>query len=177
METKKPRKPRKDRRPASERFWEKAKKTDTCWLWTAGRTRCGYGHFKEIATGTQLKWTRAHRFAYEELVGPIPDGLVLDHMCHQPLCVNPDHLRAVTQSENARNRSGLMKTNTSGYSGVSFNKASKKYHAKVFFEGKQFHLGFFEDPREASKAVERKRAELYPAPPVVEGVQIAGESR
>jgi hypothetical protein len=43
-----------------------------------------------------------HRFAYELLVGPIPAGLVLDHLCRNRLCVNPNHLEPVTNSENPR---------------------------------------------------------------------------
>lgn len=45
---------------------------------------------------------RAHRFAYELVKGPIPEGLTLDHLCNVPLCVNPDHLEPVTLSENIR---------------------------------------------------------------------------
>ena len=46
--------------------------------------------------------SRAHRAIYEEMVGPIPDGLVLDHLCSVRNCVNPEHLEPVTQAENAR---------------------------------------------------------------------------
>ena len=160
------RKLRKDRRPATERFWEKVDKTDFCWMWTAAKTKCGYGNFKEIASGTQKKWVRAHRFAYEERVGPIPEGLVIDHLCHEPACVNPDHLRAVTHTENMHNLRGPGKANTSGFSGVSYNKAKRKYRAYLRREGKQIHLGFFDDPAEASKAVERKRREISPIPSI-----------
>lgn len=66
-----------------------------CWLWTAGTDPKGYGDFW---SGTNS--IRAHRFAYELYKGPIPDGLVLDHLCRVPCCVNPDHLEAVTHREN-----------------------------------------------------------------------------
>jgi hypothetical protein len=81
-----------------DRFWAKVERTDTCWLWTAstdGRGR--YGSF-----GVHGRLVRAHRFAYELLVGPIPDGLVLDHLCSVTRCVNPAHLEPVTQAENNR---------------------------------------------------------------------------
>lgn len=67
-----------------------------CWLWSAYRDRNGYGRFQ----GPHGKW--AHRFSYETFVGQIPDGLVLDHLCRNPACCNPDHLEPVTQAENVR---------------------------------------------------------------------------
>lgn len=80
------------------RFWAKVDKTETCWLWTAAiRRRSGYGVFSH-----QARTMLAHRFAYELLVGPIPDGLVIDHLCRVRHCVNPDHLEPVTQRENLR---------------------------------------------------------------------------
>lgn len=78
------------------RFWAKVDKGPDCWLWT-GCVVNRYGQFK--TNGQQFQ---AHRWAWEELRGPIPDGLVLDHLCRRPLCVNPDHLEVVTQRENIR---------------------------------------------------------------------------
>lgn len=87
-----------ERRPVAERFWEKVDKTGSCWIWTAqlNRHRGGYGMFWD----EKPVW--AHRWAYEALVGPIPDGLVLDHLCRTPACVNPTHLEPVTIEENVR---------------------------------------------------------------------------
>jgi hypothetical protein len=73
-----------------ERFWSKVKKTKGCWLWTASTRNGGYGQFW-IPPRVQV----AHRVAYEWLVGPIPDGTELDHLCRTPACVNPDHLEPV----------------------------------------------------------------------------------
>ena len=81
----------------SDRFWAKVNKTEACWLWNAAQSADGYGQFK--ANRRQVK---AHRFAYELLVGPIPDGLQLDHLCRIRHCVNPAHLEPVTPKENIR---------------------------------------------------------------------------
>lgn len=80
-----------------EKFWSKVNKTETCWLWTRGLVY-GYGQFHATIDGK--KYHRAHRYAYEATVGPIPTGLVLDHICRVRNCVRPDHLRAVTDREN-----------------------------------------------------------------------------
>lgn len=77
------------------RFSAKVDKTPTCWLWTGNLNPAGYGGFK-----LARKEVRAHRFAYMALVGPVPDGLVLDHLCRVRKCVNPEHLEPVTLGEN-----------------------------------------------------------------------------
>jgi len=84
----------------AERFWAKVDKTGDCWLWTASKYHDGYGQFR---VGDRPR--RAHRVAYELVRGPIPDGLVLDHLCRVHACVNPDHLEPVTDKVNiARGR-------------------------------------------------------------------------
>ena len=79
------------------RFWEKVNKTDTCWLWTGAKLRTGYGSIR-----IDQKSVRAHRVAYELVVGPIPDGLLILHSCDTPLCVNPAHLRIGGKQENTK---------------------------------------------------------------------------
>lgn len=78
-----------------ERFWSKVDKAGDCWLWTAACNSEDYGHF-----WFDRRQHQAHRVAYELLVGPIPDGLQIDHLCRTPRCVNPAHLEPVTSREN-----------------------------------------------------------------------------
>lgn len=82
----------------AERLLAKVEKTDGCWLWRGAKYVSGYG----IIWHSELRTpTGAHRYAYELWVGPIPAGLEVDHICRQRLCVNPEHLRLLTPSENA----------------------------------------------------------------------------
>lgn len=66
-----------------------------CWEWTAARYGGGYGG---IRVGGKLR--PAHRVSYELAVGPIPEELVIDHLCRNRACVNPDHLEVVSFREN-----------------------------------------------------------------------------
>lgn len=81
------------------RFWSKVKKTRSCWIWQACLTSRGYGRFNVGASGG-CRIVFAHRFSYELLVGPIPKGLELDHVCRNKSCVNPRHLKPVTHRQN-----------------------------------------------------------------------------
>lgn len=84
-------------RDVYERFISFAEKTDSgCWVWKGARNNLGYGFFS-IARG---KHEAAHRWSYKFKHGPIPVGLVIDHLCRNPSCVNPDHLEPVTNKEN-----------------------------------------------------------------------------
>lgn len=92
------------RRTAIERFGPKVRRPDACWEWTAARTRDGYGSFwnGEYINGVPGSpvMVLAHRWAYEQFVGLIPDGLSVLHHCDNPPCVRPDHLFLGTQRVN-----------------------------------------------------------------------------
>ncbi len=80
-------------------FWKYVNKTETCWLWTGYIQKQGYGQFTAPGNPGRKK-NRAHRYAYELMIGPIPEGLVTDHLCRVRHCVNPEHLELVTTAEN-----------------------------------------------------------------------------
>ena len=70
---------------------------DGCWRWTGSITNTGYGQV--YAHGAQHL---VHRYTYSTLIGPIPEGMSLDHLCRVRACCNPDHLEPVTHAENMR---------------------------------------------------------------------------
>lgn len=95
------------RAAAPSRFWSHVDKAGPvpahrpdlgpCWLWLGARRERGHGHCL-----IQGRFQPAHCVAYDELVGPVPDGMELDHLCRTPACVNPAHLEPVTGQENRR---------------------------------------------------------------------------
>jgi hypothetical protein len=84
-------------KPFEERLWGRVDKTADggCWVWTGALNAAGYG-----AIGKDNKVLRVHRVTYELLVGPIPEGLQLDHLCRNRACCNPEHLEPVTNRTN-----------------------------------------------------------------------------
>lgn len=86
----------------SARFWPKVRITEQCWLWVGAKDSNGYGRFtrqfaKRLGYPTP---DYAHRISYTNLVGQVPSGMELDHLCRNPGCLNPAHLEAVTHSVN-----------------------------------------------------------------------------
>ncbi len=74
-----------------DNFWAKVDKSGSCWIWIGSKATKGYG-----------RWNgrKAHRVAYEALVGVIPAGLTIDHLCRNRKCVNPSHMEVVTNAVN-----------------------------------------------------------------------------
>lgn len=97
-----------------ERFEERVTKTKKCWVWNGYVNVYGYGEarFKDFG----YKLVKAHRLSHLLFKGEIPEGLCIDHLCRNKVCVNPNHLEAVTLDENKRR----------GYSPPAIN--SRKTH-------------------------------------------------
>ena len=90
-------------RTIADRFWSKVDRSADCWIWLRSRNPAGYGKFGASGSG----WILAHRWAYEQANGPIPDGITLDHLCRTRACVRPDHLEPVTRAENVLRGEGI----------------------------------------------------------------------
>jgi hypothetical protein len=101
------------------RFWAKVAKSDGCWIWIGARNQNGYGNF-----GDSERVLKAHRVAYQLLIGPIPDGLELDHRCRIRACVNPSHLEPVTHEVNCGRRCNSLATATRCRRGHELDEAN-----------------------------------------------------
>lgn len=105
-----------------QRFWSRVDKNGPvpshrpdlgqCWVWTGAKSSKGYGHFKRpggMGAPNGGAYVSTHRWAYETEVGPITEGLELDHLCRNTLCVRPDHLEQVTRRENLNRWAGVLR--------------------------------------------------------------------
>ena len=133
-----------------------------CIEWTGYRDPNGYGHIMAMRPETDKKtsWL-THRYAWTLANGPIPDGIELDHECHNPACLNLDHLRLATRKQNAENRSGAQANSTSGVRGVHWDSRRKAWRARVKHSGKTYCVGQFSTIEEAERAVIELRNSLF----------------
>lgn len=107
-----------------------------CWIWHGSTDRAGYGHIR--VDGRTLY---VHRVAYEWMVGPIPTGMQIDHLCRNRSCCNPQHLEPVTPAENAsrtlpgergQHRGAIERAKTHCPRGHAYDEANTYRNAKGY---------------------------------------------
>lgn len=146
-----------------KRFTDKIDSSNACHLWTAGTDQNGYGRFR--FNGKRVK---AHRLAFELAFGPIEDGLEIAHVCNNKLCVNIEHLKAVTPQEHwvldrelkrhSGRKGGQVGGRKGGLAGRKLNLPEgvrpngKRFMARARVNGQQVYIGTFDTPEEASSA-------------------------
>jgi hypothetical protein len=161
---------------------DKVETTESCWEWTASKTRDGYGQFS-IDGQTR----KAYRVVYELFYGPVPEGLTIDHLCRNRGCVNPNHLEAVTHAENMGRGAWALKThcprghlyddeNTRWHRGRRFCIACQKIRGREHYlanrektiqRANKWREDNLERSREIHRQAEKRRAKRKAQPPAV----------
>lgn len=108
------------------RFWERVKKTDNCWIWNASTDSSGYGHMKFCG-----EFKKSHRISWEIHNGPIPPKILVCHKCDNPPCVRPDHLFLGTNKDN---KEDCVKKNRHYKGGLPPHVPGEKHGASILTE-------------------------------------------
>ena len=124
------------------RYWAKVDKSGACWEWMAGKDPGGYGQFTAYLPEVRGP-SKAHRIAHLLTHGSLTRGMVIDHICHNRGCVNPDHLREVTYKQNNEN-TAHQGNNTSGKRGVVWVPKTGKWRVQVTHGGRQIRAGSYD---------------------------------
>ena len=149
------------RKPKSlaERLAARTERRGDCLVLTSSILSNGYGSIR--ADAPSRKNLKAHRVAYELKYGAIPDGLVIDHMCRNRSCVNPEHLRPVTKKQNSENRSRFNEDTASHVRGVHLNKKANLWGVRVKHNGVTHWGGYFKSVQEADRVATDLRNSLF----------------
>lgn len=144
------------------RLWEKADCSDPggCWIWMAAVNSKGYGTTsRPPVPGQKGRSPRvyAHRLAWEVVNGPIPDGLSIDHICHERRCINPAHLRLADAAEQQQNRPGAQANSKTGHLNV-YPLPNGRYAVQV----KRTTFGTFGSLAQAAEVAEAARTLMHP---------------
>lgn len=120
-------------------------------IWSGGCRPDGYAQLNlsgNIVLVYQEVWSREN--------GPVPHGMEIDHKCRNRACIDINHLRLVTSTQNKENL-GLRRDNKSGYRGVSWCSRRCKWHAQVSHSNKTIHSSYHDDLMSAANAARRAR--------------------
>jgi len=145
-----------------ERFWSKVQKLvgdSSCWRWGGSVAGNGYG---KVWLGERRKEVAAHRFAWELEHGPISEGLCVLHLCDNPLCVRPSHLKLGTKQDNSCDMATRRRGNR-GHLGLPYGvkRCHGKFQGQVKIKGQGKHLGTFPTVEDAALAAKRERERVY----------------
>ena len=129
-----------------------------CWVWTRGLDQNGYGK-----VSFQGKTRSVHRLMFSVFVGPLVEGLVVDHIdCISTACCNPAHLRQISGAGNSQNQRGPRSNNISGQPGVVWDKRYEKWRAQIKVDRKCHHLGYFTNLDDAIAARKAGEQQYHP---------------
>lgn len=145
----------KDDRSPLERIMARSEPDGECVAWLGATDGKGYGML--FLDGRPH---RVHRLVWAALRGPIPEGMVIDHLCHRRNCVRVEHLRLATVAENSRHRRGASALSTTGHRNVYWSKRRKKFQVAVGFEGRSYGH-YHECLEDAIEEAGQIRAELF----------------
>ena len=123
-------------------------KAGDCWVWLGYVESTGYGRL--VVNG---KNRYAHRIAYQLHFGEVDERAEIDHVCRNRACVNPDHLRPTSRSQNQQNLSPLTPNTASGVRGVTWHKRSNRWRSRVKLNGRFVHESYHLTIAEARQAV------------------------
>ena len=126
----------------------------TCLVWAGYKNDKGYGQL--VRDGVTLY---AHRYAWERANGQIPDGMLIDHICHTPLCVKVSHLRLATVSENVSYQSGASSASTSGIKNVY--RKGNLWQVQIQKDGALHNFGTYRTVKEAAVVAQQARIEIH----------------
>lgn len=138
-----------------EAFWAKVSIGSQCWEWTGAKDVQGYGVLKYKGTRTL-----AHRYSAQLQAKRDITGEIVDHLCHNTSCVNPDHLRLTDHSGNMQNLRGAQANSKSGIRGVNYDAFNRRWRASVKYGNRQI-VKVFTDPKEAGEWAAKIRAKHH----------------
>ena len=142
-----------------EALQKRVRQEGDCTIWTGSTNHWGYGR-TAVGGGKQRV---VHHLAWEQANGPIPPGKELDHICFNRACINVDHLRPVTKSENARHRQGAQPNSKSGIRNVHAYSGGRWY-VRLKVAGKHRSFGVYDTIEEAAEVAAKARREVFGRP-------------